>query len=170
MKFRPQDGVWQPAPRIQQGLVLWKHCLIVQAVQCVHGEDDDIIQNDGVDHIAQAVHGPYDPAVFYGKKDLPLREVNLFIEINQTIIIQMLKNCRWRFNWIESKLATKLQVKVYQLPAWLLRRQFYNPIAYGRALSRFNLMKVTSIWWCTRRLSSPTKVGHNLHSCNTLAP
>merc|ERR1712001_428998 len=49
----------------------------------------------------KAVHGPYDPAVFYGKKDLPLREV-----------------------------------KVYQLPAWLLRRQFYNPIAYGRALSR----------------------------------
>ena len=30
-----------------------------------------------------------------------------------------------------------LQVKVYQLPAWLLRRQFYNPIAYGRAMSRF---------------------------------
>lgn len=29
-----------------------------------------------------------------------------------------------------------LQVKVYQLPAWLLRRQFYNPIAYGRAISR----------------------------------
>merc|ERR1712098_822555 len=28
------------------------------------------------------------------------------------------------------------QVKVYQLPAWLLRRQFYNPIAYGRAMSR----------------------------------
>jgi len=49
----------------------------------------------------KAVHGPYDPAVFYGKKDLPLREV-----------------------------------KVYQLPAWLLRRQFYNPIAYGRAVSR----------------------------------
>ena len=44
-----------------------------------HGEDDDIIQDDGVDHIAQAVHGPYDPAVFYGKKDLPLREVNLFL-------------------------------------------------------------------------------------------
>ena len=30
-----------------------------------------------------------------------------------------------------------LQVKVYQLPTWLLRRQFYNPIAYGRAMSRF---------------------------------
>ena len=29
-----------------------------------------------------------------------------------------------------------VQVKVYQLPAWLARRQFYNPIAYGRALSR----------------------------------
>ena len=26
-------------------------------------------------YAAQAVHGPYDPAVFYGKKDLPLREV-----------------------------------------------------------------------------------------------
>ena len=49
----------------------------------------------------KAIHGPYDPAVFYGKADLPLS-----------------------------------QVKVYQLPAWLLRRQFYNPIAYGRALSR----------------------------------
>merc|ERR1712189_73264 len=49
----------------------------------------------------RAVHGPYDPAVFYGKADIPLS-----------------------------------QVKVYQLPAWLLRRQFYNPIAYGRALSR----------------------------------
>ena len=49
----------------------------------------------------KAVHGPYDPAVFYGKKDLPLS-----------------------------------QVKVYQLPAWLARRQFYNPIAWGRACSR----------------------------------
>jgi len=49
----------------------------------------------------KAVHGPYDPAVFYGKADIPLS-----------------------------------QVKVYQLPAWLLRRQFYNPIAYGRAMSR----------------------------------
>ena len=38
--------------------------------------DDDFIQDDGADHVAQAVHGPYDPAVFYGKKDLPLREVN----------------------------------------------------------------------------------------------
>ena len=28
------------------------------------------------------------------------------------------------------------QVKVYQLPAWLLRRQFYNPIAWGRCMSR----------------------------------
>ena len=46
----------------------------------IHGKDDDIILDDGVDHIAQAVHGPYDPAVFYGKKDLPLREVNFFIE------------------------------------------------------------------------------------------
>ena len=50
----------------------------------------------------KAVHGPYDPAVFYGKQDIPLS-----------------------------------QVKVYQLPAWLARRQFYNPIAYGRALSRY---------------------------------
>ena len=57
MKFRPQDGVWQPALRIQQGLVL---------------------REDGVDLlVVQAVHGPYDPAVFYGKKDLPLREVNI---------------------------------------------------------------------------------------------
>jgi len=50
---------------------------------------------------SKAVHGPYDPAVFYGKPDIPLS-----------------------------------QVKVYQLPAWLLRKQFYNPIAYGRAMSR----------------------------------
>ena len=28
------------------------------------------------DFVVQAVHGPYDPAVFYGKKDLPLREVH----------------------------------------------------------------------------------------------
>ena len=53
----------------------------------------------------KAVHGPYDPAVFYGKQDIPLS-----------------------------------QVKVYQLPAWLARRQFYNPIAYGRALSRYELL------------------------------
>jgi len=49
----------------------------------------------------KAIHGPYDPAVFYGKADIPLS-----------------------------------QVKVYQLPAWLLRKQFYNPMAYGRAVSR----------------------------------
>jgi len=49
----------------------------------------------------KAVHGPYDPAVFYGKKDIPLS-----------------------------------QVKVYQLPVWLLKKQWYNPIAYGRAMSR----------------------------------
>ena len=56
VKFRPQDGVWQSAHGIQQGLFLW--------------EDDD-----GDLLVVQAVHGPYDPAVFYGKKDLPLREV-----------------------------------------------------------------------------------------------
>jgi len=49
----------------------------------------------------KAVHGPYDPAVFYGKKDLKLS-----------------------------------QVKIYELPLWLMRRQFYNPIAYGRCMSR----------------------------------
>eukprot|EP00090_Calanus_glacialis_P021111 TRINITY_DN3257_c0_g1_i1.p1 TRINITY_DN3257_c0_g1~~TRINITY_DN3257_c0_g1_i1.p1 ORF type:complete len:109 (-),score=10.50 TRINITY_DN3257_c0_g1_i1:101-427(-) len=50
---------------------------------------------------SKAIHGPYDPAIFYGKADMPLS-----------------------------------QVKVYQLPAWLLRKQFYNPIAYGRSVSR----------------------------------
>jgi len=49
----------------------------------------------------KAIHGPYDPAVFYGKADVPLS-----------------------------------QVKVYQLPVWLLKKQFYNPIAYVRAGSR----------------------------------
>nr|ALS04657.1 mitochondrial ATP synthase subunit f [Pseudodiaptomus poplesia]ALS04814.1 hypothetical protein [Pseudodiaptomus poplesia] len=48
----------------------------------------------------KAVHGPYDPAVFYGKKDVPLS-----------------------------------QVKVYQLPAWLARRN-PSPVAMGRAASR----------------------------------
>ena len=66
----------------------------------------------------KAVHGPYDPAVFYGKADIPLSQVkwdNVWSFLNQHFP----------------------QVKVYQLPAWLLRRQFYNPIAYGRAMSRW---------------------------------
>ena len=54
--------------------------------------------------LPQAVHGPYDPAVFYGKKDLKLS-----------------------------------QVKIYELPLWLMRRQFYNPIAYGRCMSRYSM-------------------------------
>ena len=37
-------------------------------------DDGDDIMQDAY-HVFQAVHGPYDPAVFYGKKDLPLREV-----------------------------------------------------------------------------------------------
>ena len=65
----------------------------------------------------KAVHGPYDPAVFYGKPDIPLSQVLIFSLISS-------------FNY------PIVQVKVYQLPAWLARRQFYNPIAYGRALSR----------------------------------
>ena len=56
--------------------------------------------------LPQAVHGPYDPAVFYGKKDLKLS-----------------------------------QVKIYELPLWLMRRQFYNPIAYGRCMSRYCLAR-----------------------------
>ncbi|XP_023328911.1 putative ATP synthase subunit f, mitochondrial [Eurytemora carolleeae] len=48
----------------------------------------------------KAVHGPYDPAIFYGKKDTPLS-----------------------------------QVKLYQLPAWLARRN-PSPVAMGRAVSR----------------------------------
>ena len=66
----------------------------------------------------KAVHGPYDPAVFYGKPDLPLSQVIVF---------------RHYFSSFD---FPSVQVKVYQLPAWLARRQFYNPIAYGRALSR----------------------------------
>ena len=73
---------------------------------------------------SKAVHGPYDPAVFYGKPDLPLSQVNtihIYLrKYNSTILINQ----------------NIPQVKVYQLPAWLLRRQFYNPIAYGRAMSR----------------------------------
>jgi len=48
----------------------------------------------------KAVHGPYDPAIFYGKKDVPLS-----------------------------------QVKLYQLPGWLARRN-PSPVAMGRAASR----------------------------------
>jgi len=48
----------------------------------------------------KAVHGPYDPAIFYGKKDIPLS-----------------------------------QVKLYQLPAWLARRN-PSPTAMARAVSR----------------------------------
>ena len=65
----------------------------------------------------KAVHGPYDPAVFYGKPDLPL---------SQVIVLVLFPSFDFPI----------VQVKVYQLPAWLARRQFYNPIAYGRALSR----------------------------------
>nr|ALS04132.1 mitochondrial ATP synthase subunit f [Acartia pacifica] len=48
----------------------------------------------------KAIHGPYDPAIYYGKKDIPLS-----------------------------------QVKMYQLPAWLARRN-PSPVAMGRAVSR----------------------------------
>ena len=64
-EFRPQDGVRQPALGIQQGLVLL--------------EDDDDLR------FVQAVHGPYDPAVFYGKKDLPLREVPFLMKWHKNL-------------------------------------------------------------------------------------
>merc|ERR1711874_867938 len=48
----------------------------------------------------KAIHGPYDPAVFYGKKDTPLS-----------------------------------QTKLYQLPAWLARRN-PSPVAMARCVSR----------------------------------
>ena len=34
---------------------------------------------------SKAVHGPYDPAVFYGKPDIPLSQVNT---IDENIIVQ----------------------------------------------------------------------------------
>jgi len=49
---------------------------------------------------SKAVHGPYDPAIFYGKKDVAFG-----------------------------------QVKLFQLPGWLARRD-PSPVAMSRAMSR----------------------------------
>lgn len=64
----------------------------------------------------KAVHGPYDPAVFYGKRDVPLGQVNLLScpQDNDTICFQ---------------------VKLQDVPSWFSRRNM-SPTAAVQAMSR----------------------------------
>lgn len=64
----------------------------------------------------KAVHGPYDPAVFYGKRDVPLGQVG---SLNH-----QQHNCTICF-----------QVKLQDVPAWFSRRN-KSPVAAVQAMSR----------------------------------
>ena len=39
---------------------------------------------------SKAVHGPYDPAVFYGKRDVPLGQVGSLIRLNRGLYVHFL--------------------------------------------------------------------------------
>ncbi len=45
----------------------------------------------------QAVHGPYDPAVFYGKRDIPLSQVRIAYKRHATYVLLRLgfESCPW---------------------------------------------------------------------------
>ena len=64
----------------------------------------------------KAVHGPYDPAVFYGKRDVPLGQVGSLMcpQDNGTICFQ---------------------VKLQDIPNWFSRRN-KSPTAAVQAMSR----------------------------------
>ena len=56
-------------------MISYKTMMLTMLLRLSKSMDLMIWKYDDADLVFQAVHGPYDPAVFYGKKDLPLREV-----------------------------------------------------------------------------------------------